>query len=161
MAPKKADVAIVLGNQVMPDGQPSRRLSARLDCAVWVYESGLAKSLIVSGGTGLSGFDEAVVMRDYLVARGIPAADIVVDSLGVDTQATATNARKIMQARNWQSAIAVSQFFHLPRTLMALRNGGVNELSGAFPAYFESRDLYSLVREGIALPVYFVRSKVF
>ncbi|MFM1921760.1 MAG: hypothetical protein RLZZ303_3394 [Candidatus Hydrogenedentota bacterium] len=100
-------------------------------------------------------------MRDYLVVRGIPASDIVVDSLGVDTQATAMNARKIMEARNWQSAIAVSQFFHLPRTLMALRNKGVNEVSGAFPRYFESRDLYSLIREGVALPVYFVRSVIF
>ncbi|KAF1029128.1 MAG: hypothetical protein GAK40_00627 [Burkholderia plantarii] len=55
------------------------------------------------------------------------------------------------------SAVAVSQYFHLPRTIMALRRFGVRDVSGAHPAFFEARDLYSILREVPALVWYRVR----
>ena len=48
--------------------------------------------LFVSGGVDAAGADEAAVMRDYLISRGVPADRIVADSAGVDTWATARHA---------------------------------------------------------------------
>jgi vancomycin permeability regulator SanA len=45
-----ADVAVVLGNTVNPDGKPSRRLQARLDKTIELYRVGLFQNTIVSGG---------------------------------------------------------------------------------------------------------------
>ncbi len=156
--PQKADVAIVLGNEVLANGEPSARLRARLDRAWEVYKAGLTKHVIVSGGTGLSGYNEADVMKKYLVERGVPEVDVVTDPDGVDTQATANHSAAIMQTHGWQDAIVVSQFFHLPRTKMALRAAGVKVVSGAYPRFHEWRDVYSLVREAVAIPVYMVRT---
>ncbi len=156
--PQKADVAIVLGNEVLANGEPSARLRARLDSAWEVYETGLTKHVIVSGGTGISGYNEAEVMKKYLVERGVPEVDVVTDTEGLDTQATANHSAAIMQKHGWRDAIVVSQFFHLPRTKMALRAAGVKVVSGTYPRFHEWRDIYSLVREAVAIPVYMVRT---
>jgi vancomycin permeability regulator SanA len=67
----RADVAVVLGNTVEPNGKPSARLQARLDKTIALYRRNLFTKTIVSGGVGKEGFDEAVVMKAYLVVRAI------------------------------------------------------------------------------------------
>ena len=155
--PAGADFAIVLGNEVLADGKPSPRLRARLDAALEVYRAGHCHHLFVSGGTGLSGHNEAVVMRDYLVAAYVPSAAVIADPDGVDTRATVRHAAALAQARGWGKVVVVSQFFHLPRIHMACRQAGLHVAGGAYPAYYEWRDLYSLVREAVALPYYALR----
>ncbi len=67
-----ADIALVLGNKVNPDGSPSQRLKARLDTAAKYYKNGNYPKVIVSGGTGIEGIPEGTVMKKYLVSQGIP-----------------------------------------------------------------------------------------
>jgi len=55
-----ADLIVVPGNTVAPDGQPSPRLQARLDVALALYRAHRAPLIFVSGGLGKEGFDEAV-----------------------------------------------------------------------------------------------------
>ncbi|QYF94575.1 YdcF family protein [Massilia sp. PAMC28688] len=155
---RASDVAIVLGSKVDTSGQPSARLAARLDQGAAVYRRGLARAVIVSGGTGQEGFDEALVMRNYLIKAGLPPAAIIMDPHGVTTEATARNSAAIMQARGWTSAIVVTQHFHVPRTVLALRRAGVAQLSSTYPRFTEARDLYSTLRELVALPVYWLFS---
>jgi vancomycin permeability regulator SanA len=152
-----ADVAVVLGNTVEPDGTPSPRLRARLDRAVELYRRGLVPLVMVSGGFGREGFEEAYVMAAYVEAAGIPRAHIVVDRDGIDTEHTAINAARMMRARGIDSAIAVSQFFHLTRTKRALRNAGIAHVSSAHARYFEPRDAYSTVREFFGFYAYLLR----
>jgi vancomycin permeability regulator SanA len=57
-----ADVVIVLGTEVLPDGQPSNRLAGRLETAAALVSSGRARVVLVSGdGNGASG-DEPAAM---------------------------------------------------------------------------------------------------
>ena len=95
-----------------------------------------------------AGADEAAVMRDYLISRGVPADRIVADSAGVDTWATARHASAYMREHGYARALAVTQYFHVPRTMLALRRHGVMHVGGAHPAYAEPRDLYSAARAG-------------
>ncbi len=155
--PHSADVAIVLGNTVYADGSPSPRLAARLERAYQCYEQRQCKLVFVSGGIDASGVDEAPAMRAYLVGRGIPSDNIVVDRAGNDTWSTARNASAFMRSRGLSSALVVTQYFHLPRAMLALKRFGVHEMSGAYPAFWEVRDLYSIAREVPALVWYGIR----
>jgi vancomycin permeability regulator SanA len=94
----KADIALVLGNKVNPDGSPSPRLKARLDTAISLFQKGYFQRIIVSGGTGKEGFPEGTVMKRYLIASGIPAFAVLVDDHGVDTLTSAHNTASIMRS---------------------------------------------------------------
>jgi len=153
----KADIALVLGNTVNPDGTPSPRLRARLDRTLELYQAGWFPEVIVSGGLGKEGFDEAAVMRDYLVARGIPADRIIVDSRGTTTFASATNTLRIMRKRDFHSLLVISQYFHIPRCRLVLGHCGIAPLYSAHAWHFELRDLYSLPRELAGYIAYYYR----
>lgn len=142
-----ADLGVVLGNTVYPDGTPSPRLAARLDRTLELYHQGAFPRILVSGAIGKEGKDEAVVMRDYLVARGVPSALVLVDSDGRTTFATAKNTRAIMDGQGLQSIFIVSQYFHVPRTKLAMRRFGIKTVYSAHAYHFEGRDLYSIPRE--------------
>lgn len=150
----EADVAVVLGNTVNPNGSPSRRLAARLDTAVEFYHRGLFKNIIVSGGLGREGFDEAVVMKNYLMRQGVPQDKIIVDSLGVTTAATAENTAAIAKEHHWSSVLVISQYFHIPRCRLALSRVGIERVYAAHAHFFELRDIYSIFREVIGYTAY-------
>ncbi|MBI2750059.1 MAG: YdcF family protein [Burkholderiales bacterium] len=150
----KADVAVVLGNTVNSDGTPSRRLAARLDTALELYHRGVFKNVIVSGGVGREGFDEAVVMKDYLLRRGVPQDNIIVDSFGLTTAATAKNVAVLAKEHRWSSVLVISQYFHIPRCQLALSQAGVDPVYTAHAHYFELRDIYSTFREVFGYAAY-------
>lgn len=152
-----ADVAVVLGNTVERDGRPSARLRARLDKAVELYRGGLFRHIIVSGGVGVEGFNEAEVMKSYLISQGVPEGRIVADGGGLTTSLTARNAARLMQEQGWQSALVISQYFHIPRTRLAVESCGVRPVYSAHAEYFELRDVYSIAREVIGYGAYLVR----
>ena len=142
-----ADIALVLGNKVNPDGSPSPRLKARLDTAAKYYKNGNYPKVIVSGGTGIEGIPEGTAMKKYLVSLGIPPEAILVDNEGVDTGASAENTLKILKSKQMKSVFVVTQYFHIPRSKLALKKLGVTELYNAHPRFFELRDIYSTARE--------------
>ncbi|WP_102349548.1 YdcF family protein [Bacillus sp. Marseille-P3661] len=146
------DAAVVLGNKVEMSGQPAKRLKARLDKSLELYEQGYFKYVIVSGGIGKEGFDEAVVMKDYLVKKGVPSASVFVDSNGYNSFMTAENAIKISKEENFSSVMIISQYFHITRTKLAFKKVGFEETSSAHAEIFEYRDVYSLLRE---FPAYY------
>lgn len=142
-----ADVALVLGSKVEVDGSPSPRLRARLDKTLELYRAGCFPEIIASGGTGKEGYDEAVVMRDYLVAHGIPNDRVIVDSGGTTTFMSARNTRTIARQRKLGSVFVISQYFHMPRARLALSRFGFSKVYSAHARLFEFRDIYSAPRE--------------
>lgn len=154
---QRSDVGVVLGSKVNLDGTPSERLKARLDKAAELYKQGHIEYIIVSGGTGIEGFNEARVMADYLaLKKAIPSVVILLDEHGDNTEATARNAAIIMNAHNLKSALVVTQYFHITRCRFALHRAGIKTVRTAHARYFELRDVYSTLRELIALPCYWI-----
>ncbi|MCX6853231.1 MAG: YdcF family protein [Verrucomicrobia bacterium] len=154
----KADIALVLGSKVELSGMPSDRLKARLDKTIELYQAGWFTVVIASGGVGKEGFDEAEVMRDYLTAHGIPKDNVLMDSKGNTTFDSAQNTHQIMQQRNLSSVFVISQYFHIPRSRLAMKRAGIAEVRSASPQYFEARDLYSAPRELLGYFSYLFRS---
>ena len=145
--PGRADVALVLGNAIEPDGRPSARLAARLDRAVEGYRHGDFPLIIASGGIEEGTWDEADVMSRYLVANGVPAADIIADNQGINTFASARFTARLMRERGWKSACVVTQYYHVPRARLALRRFGVGTVYSEHARFFEGRDPFSILRE--------------
>lgn len=144
----KADMALVLGSKVEPDGTPSPRLRARLDRTVELYKEGLFPRILVSGGIGKEGHDEAAVMAAYLVKQGIPKDAIVEDNAGNTTYDSARKIAVLCKQNSSQSVFIISQYFHIPRAKLALQKFGIETVYHAHAHYVEwRREPYSITRE--------------
>jgi len=152
-------LAVVLGNQVLPNGEPSHRLKMRLDRAITLYHKGYFSWILVSGGTGKEGFDEAKVMKRYLQEHKIPGSAIFMDSKGNNTYLTAKHTRRLMQQKKWHSVLLISQYFHISRCKLAFSRFGLAQVHSARAVYsFEWRELYSLFREFFGYYAYWLKS---
>jgi len=120
----RAPFVVVFGAEVHRDGRMSTSLRDRVETALGLYRDGLVRQVIVSGGVGESGYNEALVMREALLVAGVPAADVVVDSDGVNTLATVRHTAAFFTPGSRPAALAVSQFYHLPRIRLAYQQLG-------------------------------------
>lgn len=153
---RAADVAVVFGAQVHDDGRPSTALQERMETAEQLYKDGLVSRILVSGGVGASGHNEALVMRDMAVAAGVPAEDVVIDSNGISTDATVNDTLPFFGGEGWDRVLAVSQFYHLPRIKLAYAGAGWDVLTVPAPAGEPTGAM--VVREIPAFWLYYLRA---
>lgn len=116
------DVALVLGARAHSD-RPSVSLASRLDLAVELWEAGSVRAVLVSGDGLPRSNNEPRVMRDYLVARGVPAERIVEDGAGFDTYDSCLRARDVYGATG---LTIVTQDYHVRRALTICRSVGLD-----------------------------------
>ena len=64
----------------------------------------------------------------------------------------------MMREKGWRSALVVTQYFHVPRTRLAVERSGVAPVFSAHAQYFEPRDVYSIAREVIGYGAYLLRA---
>ena len=120
-----ADVILVLGAAEYR-GRPSPVLKARLDHALDLYRKGLAPRMMTTGGAGGDPvFTEGDVGRDYLTSQGVPPEAIVVEREGGSTVASTALAGEIMRRMRMQSAIVVSDGYHIYRVKKMLEGRGL------------------------------------
>ena len=120
-----ADAIVVFGAAEYA-GRPSPVLRARLDHAYDLFQSGLAPSVITTGGAGSDPqFNEGQVGHDYLMHRGIPEASLIAETQGSDTAESARRVGVIMRANHMRSCIAVSDEYHVYRIRKLLEHEGV------------------------------------
>jgi vancomycin permeability regulator SanA len=80
----EAPVALVLGAGIFR-GNPTPMLARRLDISAELYRAGKVRAILLSGDNGRVGYDEPTVMRDYLIAHGVPGRALVLDSVVLDS----------------------------------------------------------------------------
>jgi vancomycin permeability regulator SanA len=89
--------------------------------------------LVMSGGDGADGYNEAAVMRQVAIDEGVPAGAVVVDGSGVSTEATVADVTQLVAAGRvglpTGRLIAVSQAYHLPRVQLAFASAGIDVLT--------------------------------
>jgi uncharacterized SAM-binding protein YcdF (DUF218 family) len=120
-----ADVIVVLGAAEYR-GHPSPVLKARLDHALELYRKGLATRIMTTGGAGGDPvFTEGDVGRDYLTGQGVPPEAIVVEREGSSTVASTALAGEIMRRMGMDSAIVVSDGYHIYRVKKMLEGKGL------------------------------------
>lgn len=120
-----ADVIVVLGAAEYR-GRPSPVLRARLDHALDLYRKRLAPRIMTTGGAGGDPvFTEGDVGRDYLTSQGVAPEAIVVEREGASTVASTALAGEIMRRMGLQSAIVVSDGYHIYRVKKMLEGRGL------------------------------------
>ena len=112
-APPKR-VAIIFGAGLRRDGRPTAVLRDRVETGVQLYFDGKVKKLLMSGDNQVVEYNEPESMRQYAISLGIPEHDIVLDYAGRRTYDTCYRAKSIF---GLESALLVTQKFHLPRAL--------------------------------------------
>jgi SanA protein len=128
-------VAVVFGARVFPSGRLSGMLRDRVDTAVQLYHAGAVQKLLLSGDNRFEDYNEPQAMMAYAIARGVPAEDIQPDYGGRRTYDTCYRAREIFQL---ESALLITQNFHLPRALFTCQRLGL-----AVTAVAADRNRYS------------------
>jgi len=157
--PFRAHVAVVMGNQVTEEGKLSPRLQARLDQAYELYLARQVQRIVVSGGLGAEGHQEAIEMGRYLVKRGIPKEMLFVDMLGNNTYQTARNTQRLLSNRDdLRSVIVVSSYYHILRSKLAFQRCGFLAVYGSHARHFEWRDIWwSIPREVLGYYAYLLQ----
>ncbi len=120
-----ADVIVVLGSRVQRDGRLSPSLSRRARWAAELYNRGLAPVIICSGGLGENPPTEAEAACSLIQSLGVPQSAIVLETQARSTEETSLYVAAIMRARGWDSAVVVSDGYHLARTAMLFSQAGV------------------------------------
>lgn len=121
-------VAIVFGARVYKNGEPCWPLALRLRAAATLYQSGRIEKILVSGDNRRHHYNEPERMRDWLIANGVPENDIVCDYAGFRTLDTCARAQRLW---GLESAILVSQRYHLPRALYLAQAFGMDAIGVA------------------------------
>jgi uncharacterized SAM-binding protein YcdF (DUF218 family) len=159
---RQADVIVVLGARVWPSGRPSDALTRRTLHAVKLYKEGLAAAIVFSGGLGTHPPTEAQAAARLAMDQGVPPEAIVLEEESHSTEDSAFLVSEIMRARGWQTAIVVSDAYHLWRAKLLFGKPGIEAYPS--PAHDQRYPLskrmylYYLGREVVAVAWYYVKS---
>jgi uncharacterized SAM-binding protein YcdF (DUF218 family) len=133
------EAIVVLGGGMTPAAPPylmDPQLSEagnRVWYAARLYHRGIAKKIIVSGGSfaaysAAPATSEAEAMRRFLIDLGVPSEAIVLERNSLNTL---QNIRNVRQMVGDARVALVTSGYHMPRALMLARRTGLNV--GAFP----------------------------
>ena len=121
---RPAQAIVVLG-AAQYAGKPSPVLRARLDHALDLWNRHLASLLILTGGTGSGDTtSEAAVGRKYAKKHGVPDSAILVENEGRTTSESMRAVAGMLEVRGLQSALLVSDPFHMLRLRILARRFG-------------------------------------
>jgi len=139
-------VAIVFGAGLWRDGSPTPVLRDRVATAAELYFSGKVEKLLMSGDNSYVEYNEPQAMKDYALELGVPEEAIVLDYAGRRTYDTCYRAGDIFGV---DSAILVTQSFHLPRALFLCNALGVKAIgvSADTRVYRQRSQVYWNLRE--------------
>lgn len=115
-------VALILGAS-LKGGKPNTSLEDRLLAGIDLYQAKKTKKLLVSGDNRSADYNEPMAMKQFLVEKGIPEKDIVLDYAGRRTYDSCYRAKEIFDLA---SLIVVTQEYHLPRALYLCNRLGID-----------------------------------
>ncbi len=108
--------AIAIFGAAEYDGRPSPVLKARLDHGLVLYQRGIAPLLItLGGGDEGDAHSEGGVGHDYLLAHGVPEAQIIAETQSNNTEESAARLAVIARTNRLQRVVVVSDGTHLFR----------------------------------------------
>jgi uncharacterized SAM-binding protein YcdF (DUF218 family) len=163
---RPADVIIILGARVRPDGQPGSDLLSRTYHALDLYQAGYAKHIICTGGFAGDRLSAAAVACRFATEHGVPPGQAWLAAGTSSTAEDAAAAAEVMRARGWQTAILVSHPLHLYRAAWHFRRLGivvypspttteVERIAWPLRLYYASREAVAIlwsVAEGWGMP---------
>lgn len=151
---QRSDVIIVLGSGLRWDGSAGWALTRRTEHAARLWQQGYAPHLICTGGIAPDKWrSEADACREVAERAGVPRDAIYLEETSLSTEENAINAQQLMAAQDWQTAVVVSDSYHMLRAEYLFRRVGVEAtFSPVSASLIRGRPTYmqSMLREVIA-----------
>jgi SanA protein len=140
--------AIIFGAGLRRDGTPTAMLRDRVLTGAELYFSGKVEKLLMSGDNRFAEYNEPESMRQFALSLGVPDSAIVLDYAGRRTYDTCYRAKAIFGV---ESALLVTQGFHLPRAVFLCNMLGMDTLGvEAIHCYWNGSPFMWDVREQFA-----------
>ncbi len=118
--------AIVVMGAAQYDGRPSPQLAARLDHAADLWNAGVARVMVVTGGNQPGDrFTEAEASANYLIERGVPAEAILQEAQGHSSYASLDGVATLLHQRGLFRVLLVSDPFHSLRSRLIAQELGL------------------------------------
>ena len=142
-------VGLLLGTSPLNRyGRPNSYFNNRINTASRLYHAGKIDYIIASGDNHTRGYDEPTVMKDSLMAHGVPADRIVLDFAGFRTLDSVVRAKEIFGC---DTLTIISQADHCARALYLAEANGMKAIAVAAPLRAGRRTRVRLaVREWLA-----------
>lgn len=157
---QEADVIIVLGAGFNRNGTVGGALWRRSYRAAQLWHDGYADTIICTGGQSPSQQrSEAAGCQEVLLDEGVSSGAIILENNSRSTEENALYSRDIMQANDWQTAILVSDSFHVLRANLIFESHEFDAVFSPVPSRWLRKSYYlpMVVREVVALHWQFVK----
>ena len=123
---RQVDAIVVMG-VAQYDGRPSPQLQARLDHVLTLWNMGVSKLVVTTGGNQPGDrFTEARASADYLIASGIPESAISMEDIGATTLQSLQGVAEIMKSRGLTSVEIVTDPYHALRSRLIAQDLGLS-----------------------------------
>lgn len=116
---------VVLGAQVYADGTPSPQLELRLEAAYHAYQAHPVPVIVCGAQGAKEPGPEGQIMKEWLVSRGVPEADVIAENESRNTRQNLQNAAALLPEGVSHITVVTSDY-HLPRALQLARDLGLN-----------------------------------
>lgn len=118
-----SSLAIIFGGGMKNNGAEMSDMQwDRVEVGAQLFKSGKVEQLMITGDDGWFRVDEITGMRARLIELGVPAAKISADPHGYRTYESCLREARLFKI---DSAIVVSQSFHLPRIQYLCEHFGI------------------------------------
>jgi uncharacterized SAM-binding protein YcdF (DUF218 family) len=148
---KTYSLGIVLTGSTIPNREPNDRVyfargADRVTHTVQLYNQGLLKKILISGGSGsLKEVDEpeANKFRAAMIMMGVDSADIVIENQTRNTHESAVEVKKMLETIAIPSSdcLLITSAFHMRRSLACYRKVGV-ELTPFSTDFYSHQQTY-------------------
>ncbi|MDP3918618.1 MAG: YdcF family protein [Nanoarchaeota archaeon] len=117
----KADLIIVLGNGITPEGMLPDDARLRVEKGVKLYKKGKASKMLMTGQSSFKlkkrpALTEAKIMSLYARALGVPAKDIFLEEESRETIGNAYFSRRLIGKKDYNKLIVVTSRYHMARS---------------------------------------------
>lgn len=116
-------VALLLGAALRRDGAPSAAMRRRCAHAAALWRAGRVGLILATGGALRHPRPEALVMRDLLLAEGVPAEAIATETAARNTAQNIRLSRPLLPPG--AAVVLVTDRWHMPRAAMIARAEGL------------------------------------
>lgn len=132
--PKKSDCIVVFAGGVGESGKAGQGYEERVKYAVELYRKGYARNLVFSSGYAYA-FKEPLVMKALALSLGVPEQDIFLEEEAANTYQNVVLTSRILESRNWASAIFVSSPYNMRRVALTVKKNasGIKAIYAPIP----------------------------
>ncbi len=150
------DAIVVLGCRVMPNGRPSRSLARRARRAAELQLSGVAPTIVLTGGIGEHPPSEAAAAAEIVRGMGVPEDALVLEERSTSTEENAREAAALVDARR---VLVVTDAYHVFRAERVFRRY-FDEVRGVGSLAPTPARVRGALREVVAVSAYAVLGRL-